>query len=422
MRFPAYYNNYWYVTHGKTQNDSSKEKDIRLRAKDGQGASIRKPQGLHDQGSLPPRVRGREAEQIHFRVKSDRFTLSSSFWKRFYAQYWGKKPVVIRDPFQKLILTPQQILESMPASVARSRKKTPMEITFLTGERKLARRAMGDWFPDGKDATMKHYLDRTRRRLAQLGEERFACAVGEFYIDAGWERWTRLRTFLSGLNAAGNYPGCYANMHVFMGNNPVSYMGVHRDLFDVFCFIIDGNKRFRVWPHGYFDHHPDRKIFEYDEYKKDSILLEGKPGDILYWPKSYWHVAEIDSDHAISLSLLVGTVGTLSKENRINIQSASLFQKVFDRRSFMPLSSEMYIQADPLLPVLWERRGRELHVSACGHSLSLPYRKELTMLLGKLNRGSKLRVGSLLKGLVDEEAGRFLLHSLYSFRAFEKTR
>ena len=47
---------------------------------------------------------------------------------------------------------------------------------------------------------------------------------------------------------------------------------------------------------------------KYDDMIDGSVMLEGAPGDVLYWPRDYWHIAETKSrDLTVSLNIGVET-------------------------------------------------------------------------------------------------------------------
>src|SRR6185436_729100 len=38
-------------------------------------------------------------------------------------------------------------------------------------------------------------------------------------------------------------------------------------------------------------------------YNAASVVLQGKPGDVIYWPSSYWHVGEDAGGLSVAISL-----------------------------------------------------------------------------------------------------------------------
>lgn len=104
------------------------------------------------------------------------------------------------------------------------------------------------------------------------------------------------------------------SMEVFVGRYRRGPFGVHKDDQDVFTCVVTGRKRFLVWPFevlaarfGVPASERERVcVIEGlsatnlpDELRACAITLEGEAGDLLYWPASYWHVAERgDAIHA----------------------------------------------------------------------------------------------------------------------------
>jgi ribosomal protein L16 Arg81 hydroxylase len=57
-------------------------------------------------------------------------------------------------------------------------------------------------------------------------------------------------------------------------------------------FVIDGRKRILGWPDAYMRRQKADPTYtlDYRRYRKDAIVLEGAPGDVLYFPSDYWHI------------------------------------------------------------------------------------------------------------------------------------
>jgi hypothetical protein len=97
------------------------------------------------------------------------------------------------------------------------------------------------------------------------------------------------------------------SMEVFVGRYRRGPFGVHKDDQDVFTCVVTGKKRFLVWPFEVLAERFGVPASERervcvleglnvqnlpDELRACAIVLEGEPGDLLYWPASCWHVAE----------------------------------------------------------------------------------------------------------------------------------
>lgn len=85
--------------------------------------------------------------------------------------------------------------------------------------------------------------------------------------------------------------------------------------------VIRGPKRMLVWPYEALLEHvsdPDTDL-RYEGWDLDELdpaglrgqatVLDGDSGDLLYWPASYWHVAEAD-ERQLSLTLNLSVAST----------------------------------------------------------------------------------------------------------------
>jgi hypothetical protein len=72
----------------------------------------------------------------------------------------------------------------------------------------------------------------------------------------------------------------------------------------VFVFVIAGKKKFLTWPYEVFaDRGEEFSTLDYEAYLDQAIELEGEPGDIIYWPASYWHTGEASGALSLSVNL-----------------------------------------------------------------------------------------------------------------------
>src|SRR5208282_6734373 len=124
-----------------------------------------------------------------------------------------------------------------------------------------------------KDATLERYLERLKG--AGEGGQVFV-KVKQFQRDLGWTFYSRLRQFLQGLYEITGVPP-QAGVELFMGSYERTPTGVHRDEADVFCFVVDGVKKFRMWPGKAFRTSSMYGPAPYDNYLERSICLEGRP-------------------------------------------------------------------------------------------------------------------------------------------------
>ena len=102
-----------------------------------------------------------------------------------------------------------------------------------------------------------------------------------------------------------------ADDHDLAGQYREAPSRLHKDTADVFTLVLTGTKRIWAWPYEVLADHapPDgrhRQVnldIDYRDHLTEGIRLEGRPGDMLYWPAPYWHCAELDGVLHASLHL-----------------------------------------------------------------------------------------------------------------------
>jgi 50S ribosomal protein L16 3-hydroxylase len=229
------------------------------------------------------------------------FSLDKNFWRRFTKAKWNRKPTVIRAPFRSPIVTSADVFRAVVTATRRLREPTDDFSFRLEKGRVVLDKDLDRWLPRAEDGSIKRYVSRVGRSAAR---RQFAIFVSDFQIELGWAFFSRLQQFLKGLYEIEGVPSGRAEVDLFMGNYRRTHTSVHRDSADVFCFVVDGRKRIRAWPgNAISSSSPVTGPSQYMRFLGQSICLEGKPGDIIYWPSSYWHVAESGGWFGSSLSL-----------------------------------------------------------------------------------------------------------------------
>lgn len=403
------------------------------------------------------------------------FSLDKSFWRAFTKTYWSRKPTVIRAPFQRPIATPGDVFRGLVAVPQRLGEPRD-DLEFSIEGRRIVL-DLKRWLPRPKDVSLAGYHERLKRDGA-TGQ--LTVLVNEFQNELGWTFYNRLRQFLQGLYEIAGVPA-RAEVDLFLGNYRRTPLGVHRDLADVFCFVVDGRKKFRLWPKESFQSSSPRYgPGPYTKYMKGSVCLAGDPGDILYWPSSYWHVAESDGQLVSSLTLglyygysvflaLMKNIGEWYREiggderdpigslpfsnSRVPAELAFTAQRAegqpgrlterlmrtwmeritaygFDRiprprglgRSTPQMSGR--VRANPISPILHWRHNGEVVIAANGRSIAVTYDNEIMKMLGRVRRGSacelaELRRAKRRKSPSPQQALRRTLKFLQDERALE---
>jgi 50S ribosomal protein L16 3-hydroxylase len=68
---------------------------------------------------------------------------------------------------------------------------------------------------------------------------------------------------------------------------------------------------------------PGETLKDYGDLVSHSLVLEGGPGDVMYWPPEWWHVGETDGEPSACLSVALFYVGDLSARLERRLISAA---------------------------------------------------------------------------------------------------
>jgi 50S ribosomal protein L16 3-hydroxylase len=154
--------------------------------------------------------------------------------------------------------------------------------------------------PELNDGSVDGYVNRVNRQL--VGKS-FELIVHHFQAHST-ELWLRMRDFFRGLYELIGIPAEKSEAVVFLRNHAQTSFGLHRDDASVFMFILEGRKKILAWPNDRFAGKGDAYCtLDYEPFLDDAIVLEGEPGDVIYWPSSHWHVGESSGAWSASISL-----------------------------------------------------------------------------------------------------------------------
>jgi len=375
------------------------------------------------------------------------FSLDKNFWRRFVKTYWNRRPTVIRAPFRSSIVTPAEVFRAVASATRRLREPTDDFSFRLDTGRVVLDADLDRWLPRIEDGSIERYFSRIGRTAAG---QQFAIFVSDFQIELGWVFFNRLQEFLKGFYEIEGVPAGRAEVDLFCGNYRRTHTGVHRDSADVFCFVVEGRKRIRAWPADAVpSSSPVTGPASYGRFLKQSICLEGEPGDIIYWPSSYWHVAESRGRLGSSLSLGLyygcglartmtpgleagsreilggnkaidslpfsnrrGLLHLASSAERVGRESERLtrgimrfwmeritgygFARIPRPRGRVPLRVGQAVRANPASPILCRKFNDDLVISANGRSIAISNNRNVVELIRALNRGKAGRMADLL--------------------------
>lgn len=380
------------------------------------------------------------------------YALSDQFWSSFHASNWEKKGAVIPRPFSVPIASPEELFSCVVAASDRFRAgDRSVQLEFCI-EHAQVLADVGTLLPLASDGSAQGYEARV---TPMVGGRRFGLVVEDVQAYDG-TLWLRLREFLRGLFAHTGLPGDACKATVFLGNYDRTPFGLHRGDSANFMFVVDGLKRMRTWPDAYFQGKPDLTYSTaYAQHNDASIVMNARPGDVIFWPPDYWHIGEsVDGrmSSAVSLALFMtprpvpdlmahvaravhhemaayeplptspgardqfehrlrvtararGALAIAAVDHSLeaalerdllNLVTAFGFTRPPRPLPHRALGDDDVVRGDANYPIMWQSADNDdITCSACGHAFTTSASPHVTELLDLLNEGAPHRVGDL---------------------------
>jgi hypothetical protein len=220
-------------------------------------------------------------------------------WDAFVAEHWERRVVKIvrgAGPFEAgdvlaaAVAAGERVVEDHYDASARR--------TLIFSVEGRLQSHLRRWLPAAGDGSLIGYA---RRIAPALDERRHALIVNSLH-SYSLPLWTSERALLSQLWRRVGLPLSGAITTLFHGDYEATPTGVHKDRFTTFLFAVHGRKRMRFWPQRPWSE-PVATISDYRRYLDSSFTVEVEPGDILYWPSSYYHVGESCGGVATSVNI-----------------------------------------------------------------------------------------------------------------------
>jgi 50S ribosomal protein L16 3-hydroxylase len=197
----------------------------------------------------------------------------------------------------------------------------------------------GPFLPEDSHSSFREYAASLDKKL---GGQRFGIVVNNLHM-FDFEFWQNTRSFFEKVFSKRGFPDGGASFDLFFGNYQRTPFGIHKDDQDVYTWVLDGNKRFHLWPFERLSGRPEfsqaqeglekkgAKVRtandeEYQSLLQDSIVLDARPGDVMFWPASYWHCADNPEG---SLALTIGP-GVVFDGNLVASKTQSYWEESLD--------------------------------------------------------------------------------------------
>ncbi len=274
----------------------------------------------------------------------------AAFFAEVARDCWMRRPAQWSQPFATPYASEDEVMAGLLAlREALERGDDSTRPRVFSGDRQIGF-SLDRHLPTAEDVDLAGFEARLR---AERSGPDTGMVIGEF-ARLTPALWGRAMDFLRGLyTALGAMPPGGAHAEVFFGDYARSFFGLHKDRLETFTFIVRGRKRFLLWPYEALADQPgvlaDRPLhaFNFDDIDLSALrpgacILEGGPGDVLFWPASAWHVAEEAAPGFVTtLTLAVAPSTMLAAGSPLRIAA----------EGFDEAGRDAYYTLDPALPL-----------------------------------------------------------------------
>lgn len=206
-------------------------------------------------------------------------------WDVFVEKYWDREPVLIKQPSPE----PFTYREAFDAACAASTTSNPGVVLTVDG---VVRDLDETILPRPEDGGFRAFADRMRDGHPDVA---YSLVISGFH-SYSVQQWRREQDFLRPLWERVGQPISGAITTLFHGPYRATPVGVHRDRFATFMYLIEGRKRMRFWREKPWTEDVS-SVQHYEHLLDSSFVVEPEIGDLLYWPADYYHVGEGADEH-----------------------------------------------------------------------------------------------------------------------------
>ena len=215
-------------------------------------------------------------------------------WDMFVCEYWEKRPVVLKSPFGDNFISAAQPVNWLRKAYEPGQSPLGREF-FIKGIKQPS--PSGDLLPLAGETTLEEFIQRLATQVGISDYQYVLYGLGRF--DA--QTMLSTRQAIWPLLQRIGLPSGALDTDCFFGDYKETAAGLHKDNAAVISYVVHGTKTMLVWPFDYFADKTEvqdairQKVrlghVDFRPYMKDATELVAGPGDVMYWPSTYWHVS-----------------------------------------------------------------------------------------------------------------------------------
>jgi len=215
-----------------------------------------------------------------------------AFWQTVQPA-WNRQPLLIKRPFSKPFVAESEFLGFLQRWAQEGRDGRRMIGVHLVD---------ADVLPRPEDPSLEAFEQRIADRWPKDWYLYLSDGV-QGYDGAIWER--AIEVIRPALKREGGLPAGGMMLDLFYGKYRSTPTGIHLDSSDNLAFIVRGPKRLMFWPPERFavkfasppinPSHQQAMTGRWAEHAADATLIDAEAGDVIYWPKAFWHISTSDN-------------------------------------------------------------------------------------------------------------------------------
>lgn len=210
-----------------------------------------------------------------------------AFWNAL-TPAWNRRPVRIRRPFARPFVGQAEFLGYLQQWAHEVRDgKRGIDVQMIDD----------DVLPCAEDQS----LDAFERRIAPRWTRDWYLYIPDGIQQFDGDLWERAIELLTpALRLHGGLPSGGMTLDLFYGKYQLTPTGIHLDSSDSLAFVVRGPKRLLFWPRDCFvakfasppksPSHQQALTGRYVDYLDDAVIVDAEEGDVVYWPKDFWHI------------------------------------------------------------------------------------------------------------------------------------